>query len=287
MSQYFQRPILHGRDHLTRGPDPIPGLPDPGGQGIIDIIMGKNPVGLWKLDELSGTTAADSSGAGNDMTVPGGFSYAAPTWGEAAGPPGTTTALFARGAGVTAGTRLNVTMPSGMTGDFSAGLWVYVNVTSLLSELLGQGRAIHASGVGWTLFYDGTDKFSVRIRNGSGFLISCDNTSAAGAWYLFGVSVVAGTWTMYLDGEAQTATGSGTPTGDTDTWLGDCGTSSANHGCDQTLSWAFIVDDPLTAEDWLELYEAGVLPGVASGKVWTADGTGGASWEYPTIEMEY
>lgn len=276
---------MHGLTHVPHGSDPIPGLPDAsGGPGIEDIILSKAAVGLWKLDETSGTTAVDSSGAGNNMTVPGSFSYTAPTWGQTAGPPATLAALFTTGSGVTDGARLAVTMPAGMTDDFSAGCWVRVNDTGVGGELMGQGVPIHASGGGWMLWYDvSTDKFALTVGATGYPQLEANNPSAIDGWYLFGISRIAGTWTLYLDGLSQTATSTATPTAATATWIGDCGWSAANHGSRQTISWAFITDTPLTGADWATLHDTGLSGGaLAAGLVWTSNGAGGASWETPT-----
>jgi len=279
-------PRMHGLTHVLGGPDPIPGLPVmPVGDSVLDIILSKSPLGLWKLDETAGTTAADSSGNGNNMVVPtgAGLSYTAPVWGEPAGPPGTTAAKFTLGSGVADGARLAVAMPAGMVDDFSAGVWVRINNTSLGPELLGQGTPFHASGGGWTLWYDiVTGKFSLTIGAASYPLLAANNTSPINAWYLVGLTRLAGTWTLYVDGLAQTATSTGTPTAETATWIGDDGWSAANHGSLQTMSWAFITDTPLSGTDWLQLHDAGISGGALdAGLVWTSDGSGGASWQPP------
>ena len=147
---------IHGRDHLPTGADPIPGLPDPSsGEGLEDILLGLgDPVGLWKLNEPSGSTAFDSSGNGNDMTVPS--TYAAPTWAQTpAGPPGDQNALFVRDRTLLPrARRVNIGIGFAYTDDFSAGLWVKIptGTTGDLVELIGQGKVFHSPFNGWGLF---------------------------------------------------------------------------------------------------------------------------------------
>lgn len=63
-----QRPILHGRDHLPSGADPmLPALPS---GTVADIIAATFPGAYYKLNETSGGWA-DSSGAGRDATYTG------------------------------------------------------------------------------------------------------------------------------------------------------------------------------------------------------------------------
>lgn len=260
------------------------------GTGIEDIILATSPVGLWKLNEPSGTTAFDSSGNGNHMVVPVG--YTAPEWGQAEGPPGTQTAAFSKEAGATPADRVAVDLSAGQTDDFSAGIWA--NLDDLSShELIGQGSSLHGSDGGWMLwFQSSTDKFALCIGSATEEFVFANNPADAATWYLFGVTREAGTWTIYQDGLAQTATSTTSPTGgQVNTWIGACPHNTGGgtgHGLAGKASWGFITDQPLSGADWLAIQEAGQTGGtLAEGLVWTSDGLGGASWEAPTVEVEY
>src|SRR5262245_37090499 len=89
-----QKPIIHGRDHLPGGPDPIPGIPNPGGDDFGGILMPHEPVGFWKLNEQSGTTAHDSSGNENHMEPNVGGSFSEPLWAQAESPLGDVCSLW-------------------------------------------------------------------------------------------------------------------------------------------------------------------------------------------------
>jgi hypothetical protein len=229
------KPILHGRDHAPGGSDPIPGLTLGGGGALEDIILAHSPVGLWKLDESSGTTAADSSGFGNDLTVPATF--AAPTWAQPAGPPGTAAAKFNL---TPTNTRLNVDINHVYVDNFSAGVWVKIPAGATNPhELMGQGRVLHAPNEGWMLFYNG------------GSYIQVDDPVEFDRWYLFGFTRQAGVSTLYLDGVAQTATTTNTPTGASeDIWVGNCGIADSTLSSAAYQSWAFLTATPLSAGDW-------------------------------------
>lgn len=279
-------PAYHGRTHLPGGTDPIPGLTlGSGGPGVEDLILAESPVGLWKLNETSGTTAADSSGNGNHMTVPA--NYQAPTWGQIVAPPTTTSARFVPWAGIDEGSRLSVALPAALTDDFSAGMWVNLDAFDT-SRLIGQGTQGGANA--WSIWFDSggaNEKFAVYM---GGTAIRTNNDVLIDTWYLLGFTRESGTTTMYLNGLAQTATTAASPgTSSTSTWLGDDGVGAGSSDAKNTLmSWAFITDQPISGADWLAIYEAGQTGGaLAEGLVWTSDGAGGASWEPPTIEVTY
>ena len=286
-------PRMHGLTHVPGGPDPIPGLPTgTGGPGLEDVILAHSPVGLWKLDESSGTTAADSSGNGNDMTVASG--YVGPTWAQAAGPPGTQTAQFVAEPGSSnAGTRFTRTLAA-YTDEFSAGTWVNLTQTTFPEELIGQGTWHSIGGAGWQILWSNTtDKFCVSMASAN-FDIVANNVSVVDTWYLVGITATGGTVTMYIDGLAQADTHAVNASGSTATWLGNDGhNTSSRHGSDAIMSWAFITDTPISGAERLDIYEAGQTGGsLAEGLVWTSDGLGGASWQPPTggagtIEVTY
>lgn len=277
---------MHGRNHLPWGSDPIPGFPSGGGGPTLEELIEQYlPAGLWKLDELAGNTANDSSGNANHMTVPGG-GYDTATWGQGAGPPGTTSALFTQGTG-TDGTRFNVGLSEAFTDDFSAGIWVFTADNSLfVSELIGQGTSWHSS-TGWNLMMGNDGLFWAHSDTD---VIKADETFEEDAWYLVGITVEAGLMTMYVNGVGQADTQSAAITGSTAAWLGNDGYSAGGglHGCAQPLSWGFITTEPIDPAGWAALFLAGESPGaITAGYVWTADGEGAAGWQPSMIEVEF
>ncbi len=138
---------MHGRDHRPPGtlsdtdpggadPIPLPRQLSSGSGSLLDRITGHSPNAFWKLNESSGNIAHDSSGNGYDLTISG--AKVAPTWGQAAGPPGETSAgwLPATNQGVTL-----ASYPSLSGGDFTAVGWAYYNNTDPADfyYMIGQG----------------------------------------------------------------------------------------------------------------------------------------------------
>ena len=59
--------------------DVAPGVNDPAQGPYRDEVLSDSPVAYWRLDELSGTTASDSSGNGNHATYVDGMTLGAPS----------------------------------------------------------------------------------------------------------------------------------------------------------------------------------------------------------------
>lgn len=279
---------MHKRVRILEALKVLAAADDSAATGLQDVLDSKPGLaGFWKLNESSGSTAADSSGNGHDMTVPAG-GYIAPTWAQAAGPPAEQSALgVLEPAGSNAGTRLVTNTTSALTDNFSAGLWVKPTNLTQFCELIGQGFSLHGS-TGWMLAIDQTvDKFALLYDAVE--IIFANSAHVAGTWYLVGFTRHAGTTTMYVNGLAQASTSAVAPTGgNTATYLFDCGFSTAaTHGCDSTLSYAFLYDQPLSAGDWLEIQNAATYAGTFPDRfAWMTDGLGSASWQKP-IRVNY
>lgn len=86
--------------------------------GYAAVVLGDGPLAYWRLDETSGTTAADSSGHGNDATYEGGFMLGLP--GAVAGDGDTAVSLDGVSGLITAGNRFEF---AGQT-PFSLEAWV-------------------------------------------------------------------------------------------------------------------------------------------------------------------
>lgn len=285
-----QKPIIHGRDHLPGGPDPIPGMPNPFGDTLAALILGKDPVGFWKLNELSGTTAHDSTQNGNDMEPGGG--YNPPDWGQLASPPGDTTAKWPdTGISGPDSYREAVTLVP-YTDDFTAGIWAYAinNARFQSRDLFGQGKAVHSSGDGWGINFQSGSPISVVARSGGTTdSIVANGNASNGVWYFIATVRDSGTWKLYLDGLLQADTMTRSPGATAaDTWIGSSAFGSIQFTIDMLLSYAFIVDRVLSGAELLEMYETGTLGGaVAPDQVWTAQGDGTADWAPARIEVEF
>lgn len=267
----------HGYNHALGGSDPIPGLPDPrAGTDIDDIILGLSGLdAFWKLDETTGNVAHDSSGNGHDLTATTPFGP--PTWGAAAGPPGTPTAHFDTGAD---DTRVAGSL-TGFTDDFAAGVWVNVQSTAGTQEILGQGEGgFHSTaGGGWALL-DLSGTFGV---GSNATVFYANNPYDLDTWYFVAVVRDAGTWKLYVNGLLQASTITDSPGSGYggNTWIGnDARLSHGTYLKDTLLSYAFIADTVLSSTELLAIYNAGLSGGLlAEGLVWTTDGAGGAAWE--------
>lgn len=289
-----QKPIIHGRDHLPGGPDPIPGLPNPFGDTVADIILGLDPVGFWKLNELSGTIAHDSSGNGNDMDTAGGFSP--PTWGQTAGPPGDVVAFWPD-PGVGADTYRESCTLAAKTNNFSSGIWAKLDSSAPanINEILGQGQPSHTQpGWGLAMYWDGGSggaEFRLKVSDGAVVdTVLGNGPPVLDTWYLLGVTRDSGTWKLYLDGLLQTDNSTQSPSsGSTDTWIGsDAFPGHTSYARKVYMSYAFITDTVLSSVQWLEIYNTGVLGGaVEADEVWTAQGDGTAAWAPARIQVEF
>jgi hypothetical protein len=286
-----RKPIIHGRDHAPGGADPIPGLlTDPGGGDTLDeLILAAAPDGWWKLNESSGTVAADSSGNGVDMDSTG---WVAPAWAQASGPPGEQTADFNNGSG-TAGSgwaRVDRTWTT-ISSDFTAGIWMSHDNTNI-STVMGQGDPGRAGGKGWKMGITGTDGLPFVSASGVGTVYAL-GAVAVNTWAFAAATYHASSteWKLYVDGLLQgTMTGTFTPATLLDLWIGHDGAIGFPTGaqpCQSTLSYAFLINRVLTGSELLEINNSTVPLGDKTGWVLTINGDGAQEWLPPTIEVEY
>jgi hypothetical protein len=289
-----QKPILHGRDHLSSGADPIPGFSQPpGGDTLDNVIAGFAPAGFWKLDESTGHIAHDSSGDGNDMTsaVTGGQD---PSWGALAGPPGTPAANFQTGTGGIAGTagREAINWPGGpIITAFTAGIFVSRNNTAQ-TYVMGQGNLPRAGGSGWLIEFEnpstGAGNRAVFSLSGVGSIEGA-NPILASTWVFLAGVYDGSLMKFYVNGLAEPITHTGTAAAAPSPytlWIGQDGpgpSSGIAVSVPQfTGSYAFLVPTALSGAELLEAYNAAVFPGSSeTGKALLATGTGGSSWDFP------
>lgn len=296
---------MHGATHVEGGPDPIPGLARPPSGDTIDaIVEGLDPAGFWKLNESSGSVAADSSGNGLDLTADTG----PPLWAAAAGPPGEQTANFENGTGGSAA-RVARTWAA-MNTDFTAGLWTLRNPTApadgspnLHSTVMGQGNPSRSGGTGWEMGFEAFNEFGgpsslanlpYAALKGAGGVYGLNPILDTDGWHFLALTydATAHQMKLYVNGLLQQSASASAYTpvpGSSALWVGhDAGLGgSTPQPCKCTLSYAFVVPSVLSGADLLSIYDSAVLPaGANEGKALLATGLGATYWDF-AIEVTY
>jgi len=255
---------------------------------INQIYTHSNPVGWWKFDEGTGTTAADSSGNGNTMADPGTLTWATGILGGAVSIPGTTTNDMETVNG-------DATVFDG-SSSWTASAWVNVNVlpgsqqSTIINHYAEANNATEtpawslAIDNGWNnclspqfLFYgsqfDGSGSWS-----GAG----CVGSISLHTWYLVTGEYdnSTGTFYLYVNGalvNTGPANGAGFMAYAPCTTAGDCPVSVGSNANNNNLFFNGLVDDArvynrlLSAAEVLALYNAG--NGIPAGLVgwWKLD----------------
>jgi hypothetical protein len=242
-----------------------------GGGNIDAVVLSSAPSGFWKLNESSGTVAADSSGNGLDLSVDA--TAVAPAWGAAAGPPGTQAADFQTGAGGLGGTagRVARSWPA-LTGDFTAGIWVNRNSTAQ-THVMGQGQPTRSGGSGWELLIlqaSSGNTPRLEVRNGGALATVATNATsplAASTWALVACVHQGGDWRLSVNGVDQgtPATGAYVPVA-TALWIGQDGPGSGTAVDVPRFvgSYAFLIPSALTESQLLAIYNSAVAPVTAA-----------------------
>jgi hypothetical protein len=192
------------------------------------VIVGLQPDFWYKQGESSGSTAHDATGNGWDATVQAGFT--APTWGQPAGPPGTTAAQYPVD---TKAVVENTAFPS-LSGDFT--LFTYVYMPTMAppvagATLMGQGAVggQTAGQVGTSLVAEPRSSgqvFAVFVGNSGGAIhaFAADSMYSLATWYAVAYRRSSGVWNIYVNGVKQTGSyteGVYSPAPGGDIWLGD------------------------------------------------------------------
>lgn len=148
-------------------------------------VLSYSPLGYWKLQDASGSTADDSGPNGYDGTYTGGYTLA-----NAAGPDSTSVAYFD-------GTNGYVNLPAGFYGAMSRTLhtvvvWVKVNSSSTWSEVNDRGIfsiSRNANQVWALMAVPNTDVWRARNRATSATLVDKDAASSASTdWVCVGMT---------------------------------------------------------------------------------------------------
>lgn len=235
------------------------------GQTYTQAILQTQPDGFWKLNEVAGSTAADSSGNAHDATTRATFSD--PTWGQVGQVQGDTSALFARGAPFDPGSPVSMSTAFNfpVTADFSMAGWLRRQDTgpdtiltfgTALTTTLGASIAIEAHNVGLH------DRATFRVANGATQrIIEGDAPILAADGWTFLVGVVrSGVMYLYVNGAVQSTTftysfGAATQT----IYLGIDATNNGNTGSYADVQYlAFWGGRALSALEIGTLYSLGV-----------------------------
>jgi hypothetical protein len=171
-------------------------------------ILADSPVGYWKLNETSGTTAFDSSGNRNNGTMVGSFTY-----GQPAPVPGESSLGFN-------GSNTQINLPNGMLGssaydNLTTEAWCYDNG-------IGTGTmagTISGTSNGWFDIELNDGQVRWEARNASNANNTTTNATFLHQWHYLVMTLDNGLPRAYLDGQLV--------------W-----TSSANIGSIGPLNWS-------------------------------------------------
>lgn len=275
---------LSDHERRIRGLEALDCCVPGGGPTLADTILGlANLDAFWKLNETSGTVAADSSGNGFDLDVyPVPPGSTAPTWGQTAGPPGETSALW-NGSDVG-----EVRDPfTAFTANFSVFGWLYRNPGGAFSALAGEGASTQANS--WSLNIVNSSAGGGNANKIAAYIGTTPFYSNAAildsTWYMVALTRGASTWKMYLNGAVQTSMPTTSPgVVPTTFWLGNDGNGVSNrYFVNGLMSYWGLVARELTAVEILTLYDtAGIADAAGNGMVLTNPGFGGTPyWAFP------
>jgi hypothetical protein len=148
-----------------------------------------SPISWYKLDETSGTTAADASGNSNHGTMNGGTAW---TTGKIVG------------AADLAGTNGYIALPGGIvsgTDTITIAAWVNLDTASNWTRIFDFG-----SGTSTTMFLtprngaNGKIRFTIKNSASSEQIIDGQSALPTGGWHHVAVTLNGPTGTLYVDG---------------------------------------------------------------------------------------
>lgn len=195
-------------------------------------IAADSPIAHWRLDETSGTTAADSSGNGRNGTYTN-----SPTVGAAS--------LLSDGSGAAMGVAIN----SGQCATIASAAWM--NVSTITVEALIKYAAATtedgivsrwtAAGLDWTLWRDSAGKISAKLSIASGATITLTGTVVAAANTLYHVVLTfdGTTLKLYVNGSLDASTA----TGGSGIWSGGAPIEIARYDADALTTPTATIDE--------------------------------------------
>lgn len=169
-------------------------------------VSAQTPVGWWRFDDGSGTTAIDSSGNGHNATLVNGVTWVSGQIGGAISGDGGT-----QYASIPA---IDLSATHAIT--FTA--WINRTYSTSGGHVLFEDSAnFNSSTTGFGFFPDGDPGSSclgiaVGVHGDVGYTINCYAQPSSAGWHHFGVTfdksqTGTGAISLYLDGALQTATG--------------------------------------------------------------------------------
>jgi hypothetical protein len=148
-----------------------------------------SPISWYKLDETSGTAAADASGNGNHGTVNGGAAWGTGQFG---------------GAADLNGTNGYIALPSGLMSGadtITIAAWVNLDTVSNWTRIFDFG-----SGTSTSMFLtprngaNGKIRFAIKNNGSSEQIIDGQSALPTGGWHHVAVTLNGSTGTLYVDG---------------------------------------------------------------------------------------
>jgi alpha-tubulin suppressor-like RCC1 family protein len=170
-------------------------------------ILGDTPQAYWRLDELSGTTFADSTGRGNTGTLNSGVTLGAP--GAIASDPTDTSVLL----GTATGVHINVASPPAISTTGGVSLEAWVNPISTAGSgptVVSLNASSNLGTYNLTVTTSGTNAGLVSFRGGisstqTGIISSAAGAAPNGQWsYLVG-TFDGTTMKLYVNGTLVTS----------------------------------------------------------------------------------
>lgn len=216
----------------------------PQGTGRLDSDL----VGYWKLDENTGTSAADSSTNGNTGTLTNG-----PTW--IAGQIGSGVQFDGTNDYIDAGTDSSLIL----TDRRTISAWVYISGTMVNGDEYYIARKFSSgdsnSYYGMTLFHNGTGTVLGSYGGGGGAYVYSTGYLAAGQWHHVAVTFDKPNISFYINGKLDSTgadtVGGGYPSGSGTMVLGTLGGGSYLNG---RLDEVRVYGRPLSADEVGQLY---------------------------------
>ena len=149
-----------------------------------EAVLADAPIAYWQLDETSGTTAADSSGNGNDGTYKGGT-----TLGQAGAFEGSLAPTFANGY---------VEIPGTWGGDPELTVEAWFNPSSTINDWMAIISSLDESGFLHVQLHSYGD-IAVYTNTGT-IIMPIPSQAPLNTWRHIAVVVQSGNSTTYVDG---------------------------------------------------------------------------------------
>lgn len=215
---------------------------------------GDRALGIWKMDECSGTTARDASGSGNDGTLTGGAAFSTDT------PSGKGCSADLAGSNRYINTGTNASFAD-ISSELTVMGWIKITTPHCYNWIFSNDHDF-MSGTqnGFALGTYCSNQTRFRVRNGAPAQVTGPNLSND-VWYHLAGVYDGSTLKLYIDGKLVASTAySGGVIGYPASWngaignLGNC-TTCAPHG--MLVDDVYIFAKSLVAADIQKAYALG------------------------------